>query len=333
MAVYLSKTFATPEEFEAWIKANEHGNKNFLDNLCEQDKERWDNKACKMTVKDGKLQLLCENDNVLAETSYYQPDGDTACCDNGDGTITVKGIKNANAPDGKKFRVWVGTTAEYNAIRVKDPCTLYWLTDDTTYEEFAQRLFDAEKKIESLNNKNSVLDATYAEKAKTVFYKGEYVYVSQILSVLGSFDSTGTYDSLTAGHAYTADSADTAGHAETADSATQATTAIQALSIRFLNKSFTEYLDNQLSEGLYLIYVDVYKSGTFFKRFQTICNILDSYQDTRVFLGEYEDGMMLQVYIANRKLEVQIMQEFHSDYTDLDDYADYKLYYKLLGQY
>lgn len=140
MGVYISKQFSTPDEFEAWVKAQEHGNKDFLDKLCEQDKEKWDNKACKMTVKDGKLQLLCEKGNVLAEADYYQPDGDTVCCDGKDGKLSIKGIQNANDPNGKKYRVWIGTQAEYNAIRVKDPKTMYYITDETLLDDILSGL-------------------------------------------------------------------------------------------------------------------------------------------------------------------------------------------------
>ena len=161
MGVYLSKTFATPEEFEAWIKANEHKNKSFLDNICEQDKQRWDTKACRMTVKDGKLQLLCEQGNVLAEANYYQPDNDTVSCD-GTGTLCIHGIKNANDPDGKKFRIWVGTQAEYNAIRVKDPKTLYFITDETTLDDIVlsiSNIIDGTTKVKNAENAENAENA------------------------------------------------------------------------------------------------------------------------------------------------------------------------------
>lgn len=148
MATYISTQFSTAEEFENWIRMNEHANKDFLDNLCEEDKKAWDNKACNIRVKDGKLQLLCANGNVLAEADYYAPDESTVCCD-GNGAVKVKGIANANEPDGRNFRLWVGTWAEYNAIRVKDDKTLYLVSDDTTIDEIIYAINEINENFEA----------------------------------------------------------------------------------------------------------------------------------------------------------------------------------------
>lgn len=172
MSVYISKTFSTPEEFEAWIERNNHGNKDFLDKLCEADKEKWDNKACKMTVKDGKLQLLCEKGNVLAEADYYQPDGDTVCCD-GNGELCIEGFKNANDPDGKKFRVWVGTQAEYDAIRVKDPRMMYYITDDTTLDDILKSISNIVSGTTKVGHAKKADHATSADSATKATQDGK----------------------------------------------------------------------------------------------------------------------------------------------------------------
>lgn len=166
MGVFISTKFSSPEEFEAWLEAQEHSNKDFLDNICEQDKQRWDTKACKMTVKDGKLQLLCEQGNVLAETDYYQPDGDTVCCDGKDGKLSIKGIQNANDPNGKKYRVWVGTQEEYNAIRVKDPKTMYYITDETLLDDILSGAIKVghAKKADNATKADSATKAKYDDE-------------------------------------------------------------------------------------------------------------------------------------------------------------------------
>lgn len=159
MATYISTQFSTAEEFENWIRMSEHANKDFLDGLCEDDKKAWDNKGCNIRVKDGKLQLLCANGNVLAEADYYAPDNKTVCCDE-NGEVKVKGIANANEPDGRNFRMWVGTLEEYRAIRIKDDKTLYLVSDDTTIDEI----------IYAVNTLNDSFEAF-----KTALSNGDFV--------------------------------------------------------------------------------------------------------------------------------------------------------------
>ena len=208
MSVYISKQFSSPEEFEAWVVAQGHSNKDFLDQLCEKDKENWDKKACKMTVKDGKLQLLCEDGNVLAETNYYQPDGDTVCCDGKDGKLSIKGIQNANDPNGKKFRVWVGTQAEYNAIRVKDPRTMYYITDENVLDDILSGVI----KVGHAKNADKATSADHAASATEAKRAG----------------SAGS--ATNAQNAINAQNAESATNAKNAESATNAKNADKATS-------------------------------------------------------------------------------------------------------
>lgn len=51
---------------------------------------------------------------------------------------------------GEEYSLWVGTTAEYNAIAIKDPHTIYYKTDDDT--------------VPSAQHATSATTATYSEK-------------------------------------------------------------------------------------------------------------------------------------------------------------------------
>lgn len=140
MSNFVSTLFSTPEEFEAWLKNGEHTNKEALDCLTLQRENEWDKKGCLLDVKDGKLQLLCKDRNVLAEIDICKADGETVIRDMVTGAITVKGIKDKNS--GKTFSVWIGTTDAFKKLLVKDPTTVYFFTDDTTLDDIEAE-FDA----------------------------------------------------------------------------------------------------------------------------------------------------------------------------------------------
>lgn len=255
MAVYLSKQFSTPEEFEAWIKENEHGNKSFLDKLCEEDKQKWDNKACKMTVKDGKLQLLCENGNVLAEADYYKPDNDTACCDE-KGKISIKGFKEVNS--GGTFKMWVGTQAEYDAIRVKNSKTYYWITDDTTLDDIFAELLALKEKLDGIESGEfgtghaaTADEATHAESADEAAYAKNADNATYA-------DRAGVAAEAT--HATNADNAAKATKATSAEYATSAASATRAESANDSTKA-TQDSDGSVIKDTYGNFAKGWSSG------------------------------------------------------------------------
>jgi len=112
-----------------------------------QKEQEWDKKGCKICVKDGKLQLLCKDDDVLAEAEICGADGDTIERDPATGAICVKGLKERNS--GNTFSMWIGTQAEYDAITRKNPNTFYWITDDPVLDEINAEFAALDKKIEA----------------------------------------------------------------------------------------------------------------------------------------------------------------------------------------
>lgn len=58
----------------------------------------------------------------------------------------VTTIKEQNSNQGLKF--WVGTTAQYNAIAVKDPNCFYILTDDVELEDLEQQIAQLSESVD-----------------------------------------------------------------------------------------------------------------------------------------------------------------------------------------
>lgn len=78
----------------------------------------------------------------------------------------VSKIRDLNG--GQDFKVWIGTTAEYNAITTKEQNTLYLLTDDNLDQE----LTDIEQDVDTLQTSVDDLAAehtTLANRIETVY--------------------------------------------------------------------------------------------------------------------------------------------------------------------
>ena len=164
--MYVSEKFATPQEFEAWLNENEHPNKTVLDNVTGEKLTEWDKKACKIAIVNGKIQLKCKDDNVLAEAPLSNAvDGSTIGC-SGD-CLIVTGVKNQN---GGVVKLWLGTTAAYNDITVKDTNnTIYVKTDDNTIATINAELNSLSNRATALEGRATDLESrcTALEKDKS----------------------------------------------------------------------------------------------------------------------------------------------------------------------
>lgn len=154
--MYVSQKFATPQEFEEWLNENEHTNKEVLDEVTPDKVGEWDTKACQIAIADGKIQLKCKDGNVIAEAPLSNAvDGSTIGCPSG--CLIVTGVKNQN---GGIVKLWLGTTAAYDAITVKDTNnTIYVKTDDNTIatinsaiQKLTERVTDLEGRATDLEN-------------------------------------------------------------------------------------------------------------------------------------------------------------------------------------
>lgn len=151
--------FATPAEFEEWVKKvkqlSDTENFDAVKEISETDKTAWDNKGCMLSVsEDGKLNLLCSNGNVLCSVDICHSDGRTVTRDESNGALTVKGFKAQNSES--TFDVWVGTKQAYKALTAKDwSKRIYIITD---YISFLDSLIDEVTKIKN--------GTTVVEKAK-----------------------------------------------------------------------------------------------------------------------------------------------------------------------
>lgn len=129
-------------------------------------------------------------------------------------------VKELNANASLKF--WIGTTAEYNAIAVKDDYTLYILTDDDTPDalnEIAKEIEEIRRALgnvehaktaghaETADSAASAATATTATNASKVLHNGAYKSIGEILNENGTFNTNGNYPNVTVGQATNAGSA------------------------------------------------------------------------------------------------------------------------------
>lgn len=140
-----------------------------------------------------------------------------------------------------------------------------------------------------------------------------------------------------AGHADTADTAGSAGTADSANHAGHANTAGTAHNL-LVSSGFTGH-DNTNSilrsslggDGLYAIIVLTKKTGNYHKKFQTIVDITSAHAtDMRIFLGEYEAGEPIQLYIDTYSIYPEKRDTGNSTYTRM---LQAGMYYKKLISY
>ena len=87
----------------------------------------------RLTVENGKLQLVTESGNVLSELDYLLEDSETIYRNPDTGKITVIGIRTVN---GELFRLFVGSKEDYANLKdeqQKNLCAFF--TDDDTKDE------------------------------------------------------------------------------------------------------------------------------------------------------------------------------------------------------
>ena len=88
--------------------------------IASGDKDR------KLVVKDGKLQLVTEQGNVLSSIDYLIPDGKTIAR-NASGVASARGVMTINDTP---LRLFVGTKAEYDALTEEQKSFLFAIITD-----------------------------------------------------------------------------------------------------------------------------------------------------------------------------------------------------------
>lgn len=83
-------------------------------------------------TEDGKLRLLDADRNVIDTVDVCYMDNDTIFRYN-NGVLSAVGIKEINADE--TFKIWVGTSEQFGKLSKQDDNTLYWVTDDNTFEQ------------------------------------------------------------------------------------------------------------------------------------------------------------------------------------------------------
>ena len=110
----------------------------------------------RLTVVDGKLQLVTEGGNVLSALEYLFADGTTLYRDTETGVATVLGVKTVN---GTYLRFYLGTQAGYDALSAIQKQNLFAIiTDDKWKENLEDRLSDLETANENLEDRLSDLE-------------------------------------------------------------------------------------------------------------------------------------------------------------------------------
>lgn len=81
---------------------------------------------------------------------------------------------------GENVKLWIGTSAQYDALTPEDD-VLYWITDDTTFSDIITRLNDHEARLDSLSGDDGTAVTTLCEgvTGDVVFRKvGKIVFVN-----------------------------------------------------------------------------------------------------------------------------------------------------------
>lgn len=133
--VYLLTDFSCCEDFEKFLKAQNHANRALLDTLTQKMVDDWNKKACNLAILGGNLCLLDKDGKTIASVPMLLQDGDTIARDPVTGEITCVKVKVKGLD--KSINLWMGTTAEYAAIKTKSPAdTVYFFTNVNLYDVY-----------------------------------------------------------------------------------------------------------------------------------------------------------------------------------------------------
>lgn len=115
------------------------------------------NQDSRLTVKDGKLQLVTLNGAILSEVDYQKPDGKTIYRDSTTGEITAIGVKSI---DGTNLTFFVGTQKLYDSLTDKQKENLFALITDDTWRA------DIDNEIVNIKNGRTIVGSS-----KTIWRK------------------------------------------------------------------------------------------------------------------------------------------------------------------
>ena len=210
--IYLLTDFSCCEDFENYLKFQNHANRELLDSLTTQLVGEWNKKACNLAVMGSNICLLDKDGMTLATVPLVLQDGETITRDPVTGKVTCVRLK-VNGLN-KAVWFWLGTKEQYKNLTTKNPNdTVYFFTDINLSE-----LYD---EIESLK-----LWASKVENGTFIVSKSAYAYNSgNAENAQKSNNAVNAEYAKSAGKAETADYASRAGSAVSSTNATNATTA------------------------------------------------------------------------------------------------------------
>lgn len=113
-------------------------------------------------MSNRKYSVICGDDclhegmtkeQILTAISQAANDGEIKDVDTGFVSVLKEQNKNAG------FKVWVGTTAEFNALTKKQKNCLYIKTDDTIGDDLNKNIENIKNDIKSINEKTNLFGA------------------------------------------------------------------------------------------------------------------------------------------------------------------------------
>ena len=220
--VHILTDFSCCEDFENFLFAQNHANRELLDTLTQSMVDDWNGKACNIAIMGGNLCLLDKDGKNLAAVPMLVQDGDTITRDPLTGKITCIKVKVMGLD--KPVNMWMGSRAQYEALKNKSPAdTVYFFTDISLYDVH-KTLDTVSSWVTNVSAGNVAVPkakhAEEADKASEANYTTNANYASIAGTASIAWDAT---------HATNADNATNAQNAENAKNSTYATNAQNAV--------------------------------------------------------------------------------------------------------
>ncbi len=330
--IHLLTDFSCCEDFENFLRSQNHANRALLDSLTAQVVGEWNKKACNLAIMGSNICLLDKDGVTLATVPALLQDDDTITRDNLTGTIKCVRIVAQGA--NHSIGVWIGTHEQYKALKDKNhQKTAYFFTDVNLSDVYEDLLT---VKNWMLSVKNGTASVKYANEAQYADSAGSATYATNA----DYATAAGTAD--LAKKATNADYASSAGNATTALNATYAGTASKAASADKASKDgdgniisdtygnfgndFTRYNGGLLQTGTYQFVFDdinVYYS--------VIVHYKAGATTLRIYLG-YHDTLTANFYMDIKSSIANVYYIFADGSIVDEDWVDAgAIYYRRIG--
>lgn len=267
--VYLLTDFSCCEDFENFLKGQNHANRAVLDAITAQVVGEWNRKACNIAILGGNLCLIDKYGNTLASEPVVIQDDDTI---SRDATGKASCVKIKAAGIGKSISLWVGTREQYNKLTNKTPNETAYFFTDYTISDIYNDITSIKNQIKSIQGGSSV-EYDELNTWKESVMSGDTV----VPKAKNATNATYAFSCGTASgaeKALLADKATLADKAKIADSATLADSAVSATKDASGNAFESTYgkfkgvytaasreENIKLTAGTYQIHVNVHESG------------------------------------------------------------------------